>query len=150
MFALIVATALQAAAPAAPAATAAPQQSAEQRTRAALASRGMSQAGIDMMIDTEKKHGPALREIAERGQAAQSNIQAALTKRPIDAEGFVAANTARGEAVAALQREAIAVANEQMRGLSPADRVVLAQLATSTPAKQAAPAAPAAKPKTKR
>ena len=133
MFALIVATALQAAAPAAPAATAAPQQSAEQRTRLALASRGMSQAGIDMMIDTEKKHGPALREIAERGQAAQGNIQAALQKRPIDAEGF----------------EAIAVANEQMRGLSPADRIVLAQLATA-PARQAAPAAPAAKPKTKR
>ncbi len=149
MFALIVATALQAVAPAAPAATAAPQQSAEQRTRLALASRGMSQAGIDMMIDTEKKHGPALREIAERGQAAQGNIQAALQKRPIDAEGFVAANSARGEAVAALQREAIAVANEQMRGLSPADRIVLAQLAT-TPVKQAAPAAPAAKPKTKR
>ena len=149
MFALIVATALQAAAPAAPAATAAPQQSAEQRTRLALASRGMSQAGIDMMIDTEKKHGPALREIAERGQAAQGNIQAALQKRPIDAEGFVAAHSARGEAVAALQREAIAVANEQMRGLSPADRIVLAQLATA-PARQAAPAAPAAKPKTKR
>ncbi len=46
-------------------------------------------------------------------------------------EAFVAANTARGEASSALQREAVMVANEQMRALSPADRVVLSQIAVS-------------------
>jgi hypothetical protein len=138
---LIAATALQAAAPAATA-----QPTPEQRTRQALASRGMSQAGVDTMIDTEKKHGGTLRDIAQRGQAAQNNVRAALEKRPVDVEGFVAANTARAEASAALQREAITVANEQMRALSPADRVVLAQLATQPQQQQA----PAAKPKPKR
>lgn len=142
MLTLIIAAALQAAAPAA-----APQATPEQRTRLALAARGMSQAGINTMIDTEKKHGPALRGIAERGQAAQNNIRAALEKRPVDAEGFVAANTARAEAASALQHEAVLVANEQMRALSPTDRVVLSQLAVN-PAQQQH--SPAAKPKPKR
>lgn len=135
MLTFILAATLQAAAPAA-----APQATPEQRTRLALASRGMSQAGINTMIDTEKKHGAALRSIAERGQAAQNNIRAALDKRPVDAEGFIAANSARAEAASALQREAAEVANEQMRALSPADRAVLAQLAVSAPQQQRTPA----------
>jgi len=116
MLGMILAVALQAAAPAAPAGA---QATPEQRTRLALASRGMSQAGA------------SLRSIAERGQAAEQNLRAALAKRPVDVEAFVAANTARGEASSALQREAVMVANEQMRALSPADRVVLSQIAVS-------------------
>ena len=143
MLTLIVAAALQAGAPAA---STAPSATPEQRTRLALAARGMSQAGVDAMMAAEKKHAPALREIAQRGQTAQGNIRVALEKRPVDVEGFVAANSARAEAATALQREAVAVANEQMRALSPADRVVLAQLAV-TPPQPAQQRAPAAKPK---
>jgi len=129
MLGVILAIALQAAAPAAPATQATP----EQRTRLLLAARGMSQAGIETMIATEKKHTAALRAIGERGQAAQNNVRAALNKRPVDVEAFVAANNARSEALTAIQHEAIAVANEQMRALSPADRIVLAQLAAAAP-----------------
>ncbi|WEK43924.1 MAG: hypothetical protein P0Y64_03595 [Candidatus Sphingomonas colombiensis] len=145
MLTFIIAAALQAGAPAA---TATPQATSEQRTRLALASRGMSQAGVDAMMDAEKKHAPALREISQRGQTAQNNIRVALEKRPVDVEGFVAANTARAEAANALQREAVAVANEQMRALSPTDRAVLAELAVSAPQpapQQHAPAKPKAK-----
>ncbi|WP_298670647.1 hypothetical protein [uncultured Sphingomonas sp.] len=144
MLTFIVAAALQAAAPAVPAAT---QATPEQRTRLALASRGMSQAGIDTMMAAEKKRATTLRDIAQRGQAAQVNIRAALEKRPVDVEGFVAANNARAEAASALQREAVAVANDQMRALSPADRIVLAQLAVTQPQPAPPPRTPAAKPK---
>ncbi|QKR99648.1 periplasmic heavy metal sensor [Sphingomonas sp. CL5.1] len=139
MLGMIIAVALQAAAPAAPAGA---QATPEQRTRLALAARGMSQAGIDAMIAAEKKHTATLRGIAERGQAAEQNLRAALAKRPVDVEAFVAANTARGEASSALQREAVMVANEQMRALSPADRVVLSQIAASPSQPPRQPAKP--------
>lgn len=136
MLALIMAVALQAA----PAA--AQQATPEQRSRLMLAARGMSARGIDAMVSIEQRHGPVLRQIAQRGQAAEVSVRQALAKRPIDAPGFIAANTARGEAAAALQREATTVANEQMRDLSPGDRIVLVEMSAARRANQQAGATP--------
>lgn len=135
MLTLIVAAALQAAAPAQSAAAN------EAAARQGLIAKGMSKAGVDTMVAVQKKHEATIRSIAQRGRTAEQGIAAALAKRPIDAEGFVTSNTARGEAVSALQRETIAITNEQMRALSPADRVVVATIA----AQQTRPAGAAPK-----
>ena len=111
---------------------AAPAPNPEQQVRQALAARGMSKGGIETMIAIQRRHAAPMRAIVQRGAAAEAAVRAALAGRPIDVAAFAAAVNNRTEAVAALQREAGAMAVEQMRAATPADRVVMAQ--TTVPA----------------
>ena len=108
---------------------AAPAPNPEQQARRARAARGMSGPGIVTTIAIQRRHTAPMRAILQRGAAAETAIRAALARRPVDVNAFVAAINTRTEAAAALQREAGGMAVEQMRAVTPADRIVLAQTA---------------------
>ena len=111
---------------------------AEQQARQALASRGVSPAGITTIITIQRRHIAALGPLLQRGRAAEAGVRDALTRRPVDVDGFARSVAARTDAAIALQRDQGQAAIEEMRALSPADRIMLAGVMTTSPRPPAA------------
>lgn len=132
--AALIALAVQSAAPAARSTT-----GNEAQARAALAKQGLSPAGVNTVINTVKRRQPEGQALLNRARQAAQGVQAAAVRRPVDVNALEAALTAQQAAVGALARAQQSILIEQLRGVSPADRVVLLRGLSSRPTPQQAP-----------
>jgi predicted lipid-binding transport protein (Tim44 family) len=130
--------AVQSAAPASrPAAN--PAAANEAQARAALAKQGLSPAGVNTVVNTLKRRQPEGQALLNRVRQAAQGVQAAAARRPVDVNSLEAALGAQQTAVGALARAQQSILIEQLRGVSPADRVVLLRGLAPRPAPQQAP-----------
>lgn len=111
----------------------------EAQARAALAKQGLSPAGVNTVINSVKRRQPESQALLNRLRQAAQGLQAAGARRPVDVNAIEAALKAQQAAVSALTTAQQALLIEQLRAVSPADRVVLLRGLASRPAAQQAP-----------
>jgi len=111
----------------------------EAQARAALAKQGLSPAGVNTGINSVKRRQPESQALLNRLRQAAQGLQAAAARRPVDVNAIEAALKGQQAAVSTLATAQQGLLIEQLRAVSPADRIVLLRGLASRPAPASAP-----------